>query len=625
MKKMNISTRFYLLIFMGVLFFTACQKDKEIVDMGPGCEGPECTIEGVVREAGAPETITEVQDSTFLEEEIDFSGNYECKNFEVDITQARGDYRTFDPNSEIIWPGNLLQGNSISNATPNPIVVERAGGEFTINLINGSSSLNTSAKVDEVDQTRVVGALNDILGSNNGLIPANFTYEKYEVQSQEELALKMGVNVKTLTTSVKAKMAFSSEKEYNRILVDFSQLYYTMIYEKPTSLDQVFAPEVTTEDLNPFISNGNPPVYISSVTYGRRLYVLIESTASSTDMEAAISATYNSALVEGSGSTEVNQVKDLAENKIKIFAMGGDASDALAAFEGDFSALKNYLQADEHDYLKAAPLSYVMRDLANHQTVNIGVSTTFTVNQCKPIYDISPPTFVKDWYGIFNNEGIGVALAIDKDQNNAYLFNQAGDKYVLSQNGEIGNTFDLNGSSGPLAGCPFDAIGAAQNAGASSYFFNTTGMEWAILYSTGEWSEPESIHTYGVDGSHPFLTAPVGEPGVGSASIYTNGRTYHFDRRGLRYTLYNSANGGSFGAPSGLEEWGGNLGPQYNIPFLEEGVGAALQLKVDLGFYDGTTGSKDYAQILFSKDGKSFSIYHGGTNRGFTPVYQIAE
>lgn len=619
--KSNTLIQSSFLFLLILLSLCACKKNTDDTP----CNSSDCSIDGLVQEVGSPQPVQEVQDSTLQEEVIDFANNWECNDFEVDITEARGEYRTFDPNSEIIWPGNLLQGNSIHKATPDPIVVERAPGEFTINLINGSNSSTTSAEVPQVDQTRVVGALNDILGENNGLIPANFTYEKYEVQSQEELALKMGVNVSTLTTDVKAKMAFSSEQSFNRILVDFSQIYYSMIYEKPTSLEQVFAPEVTTEDLAPYIYNGNPPVYISSVTYGRRLYVLIESTSSVTDMQAAISATYNSALVEGSGSVDVNKVKELAENKIKIFAMGGDASDALAAFEGDFSALKNYLQADDQDYLKAAPLSYVMRDLASHQVVNIGVSTTFTVSQCDPLYDIAPPTFVKEWYGIFNNEGIGAITAIDPNQNNAYIFNKAGDQYVLSQNGILGNSYTLSDPSGPLAGCPFDAISAAQANHEDIYVFDETGMTFAIFEANGTWSGSHDLSLWGVDNTHPFLTAQIGDPGVGAALYYTNQRSIHFDSRGQRWVVYNPANGGSFGSVNTLEQWGANQSVDHVIPFLGDGVGSSLHLKVDTGFYTNTTGSNDFVEILFSKDGKSFAIYHGAMDKGFTPVYNIAE
>ena len=610
-----------------ILVLSSCKKDPTTNPTNPtGCT--DCNLNELIDNVGSPEPVMEVLDSTETNHEIDFSSNWECTDFEVDITQARGEYRTFDPNSEIIWPGNLLQGNSITAATPNPIVVERAEGEFTINLINGSSSTTTSAEVTEVDQTRVVGALNDILGQNNGLIPANFTYDFYEVQSQQQLALNMGVNVSTMTTDVKSKMSFSTDKEYNRVLVDFSQIYYSMIYEKPTSLDQVFAPEVTNAELSEYIYNGNPPIYISSVTYGRRLYLLVESTSSLTEMNLAIEATYDAALASGSGDVDVNMVNDLSERKIKIFAMGGDASDALAAFQGDFSALKDYLQADDQDYLKAAPLSYVMRDLANHQVVNIGVSTNFTVNQCTPLYDIAPPTFVHGWYGVFNNEGIGAALALDQDQNNAILFNQAGDKYVLSQNGVVGQEYSLSSSDGPLAGCPLERVSAAQVQGEAYYLFDETGEQFCIQHSSGAWSTIHSLFIWGVDGSHPFLNPPVGEAGVGSSLYYTNGRSIHFDSRGQRWVVYNPANGGSFGTSTGLEDWGGNQGPEFNIPFLGDGVGPALQLKVDMDFYNNAgapPSGEDWAQILFSKDGKSFSIYHGHPSRGFTPTYRITE
>ena len=44
------------------------------------------------------------------------------------------------------------------------------------------------------------------------------------------------------------------------------------------------------DDLAPYMGPGNPPTYISSVTYGRRFVLLIESTSSTTEMKASIRA-----------------------------------------------------------------------------------------------------------------------------------------------------------------------------------------------------------------------------------------------------------------------------------------------------------------------------------------------
>ena len=83
------------------------------------------------------------------------------------------------------------------------------------------------------------------------------------------------------------------------------------------------------DDLDPFIGPGNPAAYISSVAYGRRFYILVESTQTSTEIEAAISASYNAAAAGGAIDAEATYVRDLDEVRIKVHAMGGDQSLAL--------------------------------------------------------------------------------------------------------------------------------------------------------------------------------------------------------------------------------------------------------------------------------------------------------
>jgi len=44
----------------------------------------------------------------------------------------------FNPNASVIYPGSLLQGKSLKQATPDVIAVERAGGTVSYDLNNGN-------------------------------------------------------------------------------------------------------------------------------------------------------------------------------------------------------------------------------------------------------------------------------------------------------------------------------------------------------------------------------------------------------------------------------------------------------------------------------------------------------
>jgi len=321
-------------------------------------------------------------DTTATLEEIRADGPWSCTVETHRVEEAPDDYATFNPNAEVIYPGSMLQGATLVDATPEPIVVRRAGGTVVINLLNGSPGV--AQHVDEVKQSTVVQAVNDILAANTGIVPARFTYTSSEVQSREQLALELGVNVSTLSLDFRSKLSFSTDKKYNRFLVQMNQSFYTVSFDLPRSLDELFAPDVTVEDLEPYMGPGNPPTYISSVTYGRRFFLLIESTASVTDMRSAIQASYDAAVVEVDVSGKANYVKDLSEVNIKVFALGGDQSRAAAMFNGDLSALQEFL-TDSAIINTGVPLSYVVRNVADNGIVSVKVATDYDVKTCIPL------------------------------------------------------------------------------------------------------------------------------------------------------------------------------------------------------------------------------------------------
>ena len=99
-----------------------------------------------------------------------------------------------------------------------------------------------------------------------------------------------------------------------------------MAFDPPMGSEGVFGPNVRATDLAPYMGPGNPPVYVSSVTYGRRFFLLIESTSSVTEMKASIQASYDAALVSGSLDASAIYVKNL-----QVGQTAQDVADSRAA------------------------------------------------------------------------------------------------------------------------------------------------------------------------------------------------------------------------------------------------------------------------------------------------------
>jgi thiol-activated cytolysin len=587
-----------LALFVGLTF--SCSKDKE----------GAMTFESVIKSGGTFEPVVEKNEviNTTEEEEIINGEVWVCTSETIDRVDAAGAYATFDPNSNVIWPGSLLQGNSITKATPNPIVVDRAGGTVSINVINGSS--NPSYTVPSVTKSAITTAQNQIIQDNNGVIPANFSYTFEDVYSREQMAFSMGVNVETWTTQVDASLSFSSDKSYNRMLVSLDQIYYTMSYDMPVNYENVFAPSVTPADLAKFIQPGNPACYVASVTYGRRYYLLIESTSSRQEMRANVEATYSAAVVSGGVVANGEHISDLESTKIKVFAYGGDASSALSTVSGSFSALQTFL-TEGGSIQTGAPLSYVINDLNSHQVVAIKVGTEYTATECKLASQGSVPAYTAHWKGNVISKIGGVGAAYSTTGTEFILISMDGTQFLRSNIGTLEGPFSINELGGGPP--PFPGIGAAcridgnNSIDSWTMIMDMTGSQYSYIRSDNTWSGQVQPISNLANGYNPFSLNGIG--GMLFRYKDPNGpsKRYMINKDGTLFSTYTN-NPNSFDNVQGIETWAGG-----GLPFVVKKVGAGIGFDI---------GQKRF-YMLFNHTGDRYCIsgdvYGTGTNEFIGP------
>ena len=381
-KHKKLTQRLTLCVI--ALIFSAC-SGKSPTDPG-GSNNTQSSFDAVIASGGDFAPVVESNDTVAVDtslQEVVGGEDFFCTRTTVDATEAPGDFPLFDPNADLIFPGNLLQGASLEQATPDPIPVKRGPGTIVMTLNNGADSV--SRAIPEVNLSNVFNAQNQIISENPGSIPARFAFTFEQVDSREQLALALDVSFNNLTTKVSAQLAFSSDKEYHRFLVKLDQSFFTMAYQLPTTKSEIFAPNVTPERLAQFVGEGNPATFISSVTYGRKFYLLVESTSSRQDMEASLNASFSAAVAGGSLNAGAKYVTDLQNVRIKAYALGGESSAALGAITTNFDELKKFL-AQGADIKTGLPLSYVVRSLSRpDKIVKVKVATKYDIMDCVPI------------------------------------------------------------------------------------------------------------------------------------------------------------------------------------------------------------------------------------------------
>ena len=599
----------YLFTSVIVLTMTNCNKKES--------SAPQ-TFEQVVQAGGdfEPAVQSEVVTDTTASNEIVNGEVWNCTTKTYDAMKPGGGnngFPLFNPNASVIYPGSLLQGKSLKQATPDVIAVKRAGGKVSYDLNNGN--LSSSFSVDEVSKSAIQNAMNQIIAKAPDKLPANFVFTYSQVQSEQSLALQLGIDFNSAFADVSADFNLSTGSSLNHILVKLNQSFYTMSFDIPTSTDELFAPSVTPAELAKYVQEGNPATYISDVTYGRVYYMLIESTSSYQEMETEVNASFsgvvNSADVDISG----NSLSKLSNLKIKVMAFGGNASTTLLTVgETDLNKLVSLL-AQSTSISTGLPISYVVRSVESNQIVSVQLATKYDVTECLPAPPGGEPPYTAHWKGQVLSRMGPVGAAYAKKGTSFVLISLDGKQFMRSDVGVLDGPYPIADLAQGTP--PFDAIGAAccidgNNSGNDAWIMvmDITGSSYSYIRGDSTWAGPGNPISDLALGDNPF-----GLNGIGAMLFLYSDPTgpssrYMINKDGTSFAVY-SNNPNSFGTVQNIEDWAGG-----GMPFQVNKVGAGI------GFF---IGQKEYF-LLFNYTGTQYCIsgdVHGNGKEEFIGPFDL--
>jgi hypothetical protein len=296
------------------------------------------------------------------------------------------------PLSDIIWPGALVQGATISNNSFSPIIVPRAAGRVRLATeFVGKPAQSTFRDLPVVGAGEISNARTSMLNEINATGSSGTTFlELASAGTVREGMVKLGFAYKGPSASVSVDAKLNSSYEENTIFAKFVQTFYTVAFDPdPNVVSPFFNPSVTLEDVQRYTNRSNPPLYVSEVSYGRVLLVQFTAKMSKLEMEAAIKAAYGSV----SGSLDASYKESLNRMSVKVLSIGstGDVAVApLTAYSpGDtLTALKSYINSgiNYSPSNPGAPIAFTMRYVGS--TAPDGVPNALAVAQM--VTDESP-------------------------------------------------------------------------------------------------------------------------------------------------------------------------------------------------------------------------------------------
>ncbi len=172
----------------------------------------------------------------------------------------------------------------------------------------------------------------------------------------------------------------------NTVVAHFYEKMFTVVVSPPSTPAGWFRSDFTAADLQQQVDLGNIgpanlPVYIGEIVYGRMMMFSVTSTASASDIQASISASYSGLVGGGSASLTAEQKKILQTATIDMASVGGNDSATIAMIRSGNWA--EYFTSSA-SLSTAEPLSYDFYNLADNTLAQVTEATSYNVTTCSP-------------------------------------------------------------------------------------------------------------------------------------------------------------------------------------------------------------------------------------------------
>ena len=280
-----------------------------------------------------------------------------------------------------IYLGALFKANQdLLENKPQQISLDRSKGRISVDLpgmVGGDSYVDANPTVSGMQE-----GVNTLLNrwyekyAAKNPAPARMQYESTSAYSMNQLKAKFGSDFEKVGVNLKIDFEAVNKGEKQVEVVDFKQIYYTANFDAPKNPSDVFAPGVTVDQLKARgIDEKTPPVYVSSVSYGRQMYVKFETTSKSTELKAAIDAVIKGVPIKA----ESEWAHVLKDTKVTVSIVGGNADRAGRVVTGTVEDLKKLIQegATFSTQNPAVPISYKTAFLKDNQVATIQSNTDY--------------------------------------------------------------------------------------------------------------------------------------------------------------------------------------------------------------------------------------------------------
>lgn len=316
------------------------------------------------------------------------SEQYTCTSTTFTMTETPEKIVMFSPDRELLWPGALIQGKSHRDGLGSllPLTIrERTPIRVSIPSLATAYNYYEVASPNLAEVNQAIGSMIYDATTSDLITPSTIQFVMEDYSSDESFALKAKMSGRYMGFSGSASASVDRSANERTVMVYFYEKMFEVVVEPPQSPGAFFSEDFTSEVLAEQVAMGrigpsNPPVYLSNVVYGRMMAFAFTSTASTSEIKAAMNAAYKGI----SGGFEANVTaehrKVLSEGQISVTSLGGEAQATVAMIaSGDW---REYF-SDTAPLTSAYPISYTFRNLGDGSIAKVSESTEYTIKECQ--------------------------------------------------------------------------------------------------------------------------------------------------------------------------------------------------------------------------------------------------
>lgn len=305
--------------------------------------------------------------------------NHVCTVQKRNVTVSTTEHILLDPLSDFIWPGALVIGSSITTGEYKPVLTNQKRSPIKVSISNIGQNGFSYKEVADPELANVREAINDF-HTSGGTSGSRISSKIESIYSEEHLKVTLKGHYKSGLDTFSGSASYDSDTTRNKLIVDFVQLYYTV--DVSTLPNRFFEGPIE----GPLSEDDT--TYVASVTYGRRLLLMLESEDSVQEIKAAIGYASGQSI---NINLDAKYKSVLRRSKINGLVLGGDPIRAaktlsnIGGFDGTKKAIKDYVEFGARGGIDSppVPLAYKLRYLSDAAVANVVLSTNYNVRNCQ--------------------------------------------------------------------------------------------------------------------------------------------------------------------------------------------------------------------------------------------------